>query len=1032
MFLSDTAIGRPVTTILFTAGLLIFGFIAFTNMGVDLFPEIDLPTVTVTSTLPGADPEIMDSDVTEVLEEQINTIEGVKSIRSSSREGQSQIVVEFVLEKDVDVAAQEVRDKVNLARPDLPDDLEPPLVQKLDIAAQPIMWIAVTTRGDYRQIARYADDVLKERLQTIPGVGAVQLGGFRDREIRVWLDPEKLQARNLTPRDITNAIRNKHIELPSGRIEQPQREYVLKIEGEYESIEALRELVVATRNGSLIRLKDVAFVEDGSEDLRSIARFNGLPSVGLGIRKQSGTNTVAIAEAVKETLAEITQSLPEGINVEIASDSSRFIQNAMDDVIFDLFLGALLTSIVMLVFLRNLRMTFVSIMAIPTSIIAAFVAMYWMGFTINNMTMLAMSLAIGIVIDDAIVVLENIFRHVENGQDSMTAARVGTSEVGLAVLAASSSIMAVFIPVAFMRGIIGRFFFQFGLSVTLSVMISIIIAFTLIPMLCSRILRHDPDHGPVFQFFERTFRSLESLYSRHLARAIRYRWVTLGLGFLIFLGGLAIFPFLSKGFFTDPDESRFVIRFELPTGTSVEETDQRLRVIERAVLSQAEVRSAFAATGFFGGPNSGVLFVNMLYPGQREANQTEVMSRLRGILSQEVPEGRFAIEYVSGAGGGQRNAEVMYIIQGPDVDDLDRVSREMMAEMRSIPGFVDVDSDLRLNQPEIQVQVDRNVADDLDVDVRSITENFSILFGGQDIAKFKDGGQSYDIRARALPSARARPEDLLRVSVRSAGGSLIESPNLIYLTEDTGPSAINRFNRSRSVTLFANLEDLPLADALAHMDDIAARHVPDDPAWSTALSGSSDTFAESFQYLLYALLISVLMIYLILGSQFESFIHPFTIMMSVPLAVVGSFGLLLVTGTQLDIFSFIGFVMLIGIVTKNAILLVDFTNQIRARGVGREEALLQAGPLRLRPILMTAFTTIAAVTPVALALSEGGEQRAPMGIAVIGGMMTSTLLTLLVIPCVYTVMDDIGLWVRERFPGMSTQEPASGETPSEA
>ena len=428
MFLSDTSIRRPVTTLLFTGAIIFFGYIAFENMGVDLFPEVELPTVSVTSVLIGADPEIIDEDVTDVLEEQINTIEGVKSITSTSNEGTSQIIVEFELSKDVDVAAQEVRDKVNLAQADLPDDLEPPIVQKLDIAAQPIMWIAVTTRGDYRRIARYADEVIKERLQTVPGVGAVVLGGFRDRAVRVWLDPNELEARNLTPLDVVNAIRAKHIELPGGRIEQPEKEFVVKIEGEYESVDRLKGLVVATHEGALVRLKDVAFVEDGSEDLRSVARFNGLPAIGLGIRKQSGTNTVAVAEGVKAALAEITRNVPEGIHVQIASDSSRFIKNSMQDVIFDLFLGAVLTSIVMLVFLRNFRMTFISIIAIPTSIIASFVVMYWADFTINNMTMLAMSLAIGIVIDDAIVVLENIFRHVEEGKGALEAAQIGTAK----------------------------------------------------------------------------------------------------------------------------------------------------------------------------------------------------------------------------------------------------------------------------------------------------------------------------------------------------------------------------------------------------------------------------------------------------------------------------------------------------------------------------------------------------------------------------------------------------------------------------
>lgn len=1022
MILSDTAVRRPVTTLLATAGILIFGYLAFRGMGVDLFPEVELPTVTVISVLPGADPEIMDADVTDVLEEQINTIEGVKRIISRSTEGISQVVVEFVLSKDVDIAAQEVRDKVSLARADLPLDLEPPLVQKLDIAAQPILWIAVTTSGEYGRIARYADEVIKERLQTIPGVGAVVLGGFQQREIRIWLDPDQLVARDLTPLDVIAAVQSKHIELPGGRIEQPDREFVVKVKGEYESVQDLQNLVVFQRQGAVVRLGDVAWVEDGSEDVRSVARFNGLPSIGLGVRKQSGTNTVEVARLVKEEVARIAAQAPEGINVQIASDSSRFIENSMDDVIFDLFLGALLTSLVMLVFLRNFRMTFISVTAIPISIIGSFVALYWLDFTINNMTMLAMSLAIGIVIDDAIVVLENIFRHVEEGQSALAAARIGTSEVGLAVVAASSSIVAVFLPVAFMQGIIGRFFFQFGLSVAMSVVVSVLVSFTLTPMLCSRLLKHDPDHGPIFRAFERAFRSAESWYSRWLAIALQRRWVTLGLALGLFVLGLALIPFLRKGFTTDPDESRFLIRFELPTGTSVEAADNRLRVMEQLVMSQPEVRSVFAATGFTGEPNAGLLFVNMLFPAERSESQEEVMIRLRQELAATVPDARVAIENISAVGGGQRNADIQFVIQGPSVDQLDQVASAMTEAVRRVPGLVDVDNDLRLNKPELKVSINRDLADDLGVDVRTITRNFGVLFGGADVSKFKDGGKRYDIRARATPGARQHPEDLLLPAVRSLGGDLIQAPNLVQVVEGLGPNAINRYNRSRAATVYANTQGIPLGEALDQVTRIAEGLIPDEPGWGTGLTGSSDVFTESFGYLLTALGIAMLMIYLILGAQFESFIHPLTIMMSVPLAIAGSFGLLLVTGTQLDIFSFIGLVMLVGIVTKNAILLLDFTIQIRARGVPREEALLRAGPLRLRPIMMTAMTTIAAVTPVALALSEGGELRAPMGMAVIGGMVTSTFLTLFVVPCVYTVLDDLGSRAMRVIPGLAIDE----------
>ena len=1022
MFLSDTAIKRPVTVLLFTAGILIFGYIAFQNMGVDLYPEIEFPTVSVSSSLPGADPEIMDSDVTDVLEEQINTIEGVKTIQSTSREGNSQIVVEFVLDKDVNVAAQEVRDKVNLAQRQLPRDLEAPIVQKLDMSMAPFLWVAVTSTGDYQRMARYADEVVKERLQTVPGVGAIILGGYQERQIRIWLNPDELEARNLTPRDVAAAIRLKHIELSGGRIEQPDREFVVKIKGEYESVEELGELVVATRNQTVIRLKDVARVEDGSQDMRSIARFNGLPAVGLGIQKQSGTNTVEVAQGVKAALAEIVKVLPEDINADVAFDTSRFIEVAMNDVLFDLILGAILAAVVMLVFLQDFRMTFISIMAIPTSIIASFVGMYALDFTINNMTMLAMSLAIGIVIDDTIVVLENISRYIEQGMARVQAARIGTSEVGLAVLAASSSIIAVFVPVAFMRGLIGRFFFQFGLSVALAVLVSVVISFTLTPMLCSRLLRKIPRRDRIFQAFENIFKTVERTYSKYLDLALRRRWPTVGAASLIFLLGLALVPFVPKGLVTEPDESSFMMLFELPTGTSMDRMDQYLRQIETVVFSQDEVVSAFAGTGMMGGTNSGIIFVVLLPPNQRKANQAEIKSRLRELVAEAVPNAHFAIENMSPMGHAGRNAEVQFIVKGPDVEELDRVTTQMMEQMKQTPGLVDIDNDLRLDKPEFKVSIARNLADDLDVNVRDIAENFSILFGGQDVATFKEGGKRYDIRLRALPDARLNAEDLLRISMRSSRGPLIDAANLVEVEQGMGPNSINRHNRSRSVILFANLEGISLGTALDRMGEIADGLIPDDPAWSTAMAGASDFFTESFQYLIYAMAIALLMIYLILGSQFESFIHPLTIMTSVPMAIAGSLGLLLITGSQLDIFSFIGLVMLIGIVTKNAILLVDFTNQMRREGMDREQALRRAGSLRLRPILMTALTTMAAVVPVALALSEGGEQRAPMAIAVIGGMLTSTFLTLLVVPCVYTLMDDFGNWFAGMIRGINLEE----------
>jgi len=1017
MFLSDTSIKRPVTTILLTVAALFFGVFGYLNMGVDLYPEIDLPVVTVISVLPGADPEIIDSDVTDVLEEEINAIEGVKEITSTSYESQSIIIVQFVLSKDVDIAAQEIRDKINQAKANLPDDLEEPIVQKVDTASEPILWISVATSGDYQQAAKYADEVLKSRLQTVPGVGSIVLGGYREREIRIWLDPEALEARGLIASDVAAAIGAKHIKMPAGRIEQPEKEWTIKIEGEYESVEELQELAVATMNGTVIRLKDLGSVVDGSEDYRSVANFNGMPTVGLGIRKQSGTNTVQVIEAVKKNIEGMLQEVPEGIFIDVAYDTSKFIKNSLHDVLFDLLIGALLTSLVMMLFLRNMRMTIISIIAIPTSIIATFAAMYVLGFTINNLTMMAMSLAVGLVIDDAIVVLENIYRHIERGDRPFAAAFSGSSEVGFAVIAATMAILAVFIPVAFMQGIIGKFFVQFGLSVAFAVMISAVVALALVPMMCSRLLGGSIHLlGGFLLVFEKGFTGMESLYRKYLDLALRNRWKTISLAIGFFLLGLVLLAFVPKTFMTQPDRSEFLVRFELPTGTAMEEMAQNLNTYEQAILKHPEVDKLFSATGFTGNINSGVLFVMLTPSGERKLTQQELMAQFRSELGNLVPDSIVVIDYISDIGGASaRSAEVEFVVMGPDVQSLDEVSSRIIEDLRKQGGFVDLDSNLRLDKPEFKLDVNRDLADDLDVSVYSILQNFNILFGGADAGYFKDGGHRYKIRLRAVPDARKEAEDLLDISVRSNRGQLVKAANLVNVQEGIGPNLIARTDRSRSVNIYANLDGISLGEAMDRISAAAAKYVPDNSSWSTRWGGRSDTFQESFGYMLITMIIAMMMIYVILGSQFESFVHPFTVLMAVPLAIGGSFGFLLLTGLNFDIMAFIGVIMLTGIVAKNAILLVDFTNQQREKGMNREEALRMAGPIRLRPILMTAFTTIASVIPVVLALSEGGEMRAPMGATVIGGMLTATFLTLLVIPCVYSVMDDLSIWLQSKL-----------------
>jgi HAE1 family hydrophobic/amphiphilic exporter-1 len=1024
MLISDTSIRRPVMTLTIMAAILIFGWIAYKSMGIDLFPQIDFPVVTVQTVLEGASPEVVDSDVTDVLEEQIKTIGGIKFLMSQSYESLSIIAVEFELEKDVDVAAQEVRAKVNLAERDLPDDVDKPVIDKMDTASNAVMWITVYGSADYGEMSYYADKVLKEQLQSISGVGNIQLGGLREREIRVWLNPEKLKARGLTAQDVVAAIKLKHLEMPGGRIETKEKEYSVKIKGEYTSVEELKNLVVAERDGTTISLRELGKVDDGFEDLRNIARFNGLPAIGLGIRKQSGTNTTEVIDAVKVKLEKIKRDTPEGISIGIALDTSGFIKESMEGVRFDIIFGVILTALIMYLFLRNIRVTFISVTAIPISLIGGFVLMNALGFTVNNLTMLAMSLSVGMVIDDAIVVMENIFRHVEAGEDPMDAASVGTGEVGLAVIAATSSVAAVFIPVAFMKGLIGRFFYQFGVTVALTIIISVLVSLTLTPLLCSRMLHHQKSHKKLYIILENGFLAVERVYRRALEWAVTYRWTVILIAVTTFVIGIYLVRFIGTEFITQADSAQFKIGFELPTGTSIEETAKRLYELETIVAEQPEIEQYFGAIGVGGGAevNKGVMIVNLTPKGDRKDNQLEIMRRMRTKL-ETYKDMISSVEYLEQIGGGRRYADIDLVIKGPSVEELALVSEKIVADLRSRDTFVGVDTDLRITKPDVKVHINRDLADDLGVDVKSISDEIYILFGGTDAAKFKEGGYRYDIRVKALPEYRTDPSGLEIISVRARDGRLIEASNLITQEVSMGPNVINRFDRMRSLTLYADVEKVSVGEGLVKAEEIIAKYLPKDGNWDTALTGKTQVFKESFQYLFQALLIAVLVIYMILCIQFESFVHPFTMMLALPLCMVGVFGALLLTGKTLNIFSFIGIIMLMGIVTKNGILLVDFANQQRRKGMNKVQAMLTAGPIRLRPILMTASAVIIGVVPVALALSEGGETRAPMAIAVIGGMISSTLLTLLVVPVVYLMLDDAKEWVSGKFGKRSRRVP---------
>lgn len=1014
MWLADTSIKRPVFATMVIAALVIFGIVSYPGIGVDLFPKVDFPMVNITTTLRGASPEIMDIDVTDKIEEAVNTINGVKTIASTSTEGVSSVLVEFVLERDIDLAVQDVREKISTIRSKLPRDINEPIIEKVDPDATPVLWLALTGEKSPRELSTYADEALKEQLQKVNGVGAIRLAGLRLRQVRVWLDTNRLRAYQITAQDVMRALQRENVELPSGRIESDTKEYSVKVKGEFLKVQDFNDLIVGYSKGAPIRLTDVGRAEDGMEEKRSIARFNGLPAVGMGVQKQSGTNTVEVIERVKKEIEAIRKTLPAGMNLEISFDQSTFIKISINEVQKHLIYGGFFAALAVLLFLKSARITLISALAIPTSIITTFAIMKLFNFTFNNMTMLALSLSVGILIDDAIIVIENIHRHIEEGMSPREAASFATSEIALAVMATTMAIVAIFLPVAFMKGIIGKFFLQFALTVVFAVIISLFVSFTLTPMMASRYLKSRESgvrsqESKLSNAFEKAYKKTEELYRGLLKIALNHRIKVLVIAAGIFVFSLFITSFLGKEFIPPEDQSRFIVRLQSPVDYSVNEVDRMFKQAEDYIKSLPEVTTVFYAQGFglTREVNKAAMFIGLKPKAERGKSQEQVKAEVRKKLKL-IPGLKASAEDVSLIGGGQRMVPIQYSIRGRDLSELETYTRQVVNEFSKLPGIVDVDTSLETGKPEVRVFIDRDKASDLGVEIATIAESVNFLIGGEvDVTKFKDEakGRRYDVRARLTPEDRMNPGDIGRLSVRSKDGRLVELSNIVKIQEAGGPSIINRVDRQRAITLFANLEGKPLGQAKAELDAISAKVLPAD--YSVSYKGMADMMGESFQYLMFALVLGIILAYMILASQFESFIHPVTVLLSLPLSFIGAFGALLITGKTLNIFSFIGLILLMGLVKKNAILLVDYTNTLRARGMERKEAILQAGPVRLRPILMTTFAIVFGMMPIAIGIGEGAETRAPMAITTIGGLLTSLVLTLVVVPVVYDLFDEL-------------------------
>ena len=1018
MTLSDLSIDRPILTWMMILGLTVFGVLGYNRLGVDQFPNMEFPVLTVNATLEGATPEGIEEDVTDVLEEQLNTVAGVRNIESTSYRGSSVIKVEFELGTNLEIAAQDVRDKVAMARRSLPKDLEAPVVGTFNPNDQPILWIPLKVTTSATEASEFVRRRINPYLETIPGIAGVVVFGRQDRNIRIWLHGNALRARKLSAVDVLNALRREHVDLPAGAIEGERIQYSVRTDAEFRSIAELEKMVVASVDGVPVYLRDVARVEDGAQDVETIMRYNGQASVGLGIRKQSGGNTVAIVDEVMARLDEIEEILPPEIRIEERDgfiDFSKGVREAVSETKFALAFGALLAVLTVFVFLRRSRPTFIVALAIPVSLVATFGLVWIAGFTLNTMTLLGMTLAVGVVIDDAIVVLENIERHRAGGKSSKEAAKTGTREIAFAATSATISVAAVFLPVVFVEGLVGSFLGEFGLVVAGSVMISLFVALTLTPMLAARMPPPKPRAAnSIYGRLERWFEGLESSYTKVLNRSIDYRWATVGLTLASLVLAYFFGSQLKTEFFPPADEGIFFANLEAAPGTSVWATLEYLEQDESWFLDQPEVVGIFSAAGSSGGfeppkSNAAMIFGTLADRAHREKTVSTLIKEARAALGQ-VPGRVIRVfnpaESMSGGGGGFK----VQLRGNLSLEELDRIATEFIGELENRGGYVDLDSSLKLGLPELRIRTDREKAAEMGIDARTIAEAVQLMVGGLDVGVFKEAGRRFDIRMRLEEDLRDDVESIGSLYVRDRDGEPVALRNLVTIEKGAAPSDITRTNRQRSVSIRANLDGLKLGEAIRIAREVAADILPRSVTLNVV--GDAEAMMEGNTQFGVAMLLGILVIYMVLAAQFESLLHPITVMLALPLSMVGALGGLVVFGHSLNLFSLIGIILLFGLVTKNSILLVDYANQLRKTGLDKVEAMRRAAPIRMRPVLMTAVSMIFGVMPAALGLGPGAESRAPMAIATAMGMFSSTMLTLLFVPVFYILIDDLGDFVK--------------------
>ncbi len=1039
-WLAELCVRRPVFASVLILSLTVVGAFAFGQLGVDRLPQVDFPTVAVTTRLPGAAPEQVESEVTDKIEEAVNTISGIDQLSSNSAEGISQVIVTFRLEKNADTAAQEVRDRINRILPLLPRTITQPTIEKQDPDAAPILTLAVTAKKPIRDVTEYTDKVLRRRLESTDGVGQVLVLGGRKRQINVWVDADRLHAYNLTVNDVSRALQAQNADVPGGRIDQGPQSITMRTRGRVDTPEQFGNLVLRQVDGHPVQVNDVARVDDGVADVTTLANINGDPTVLLQIRKQSGTNTVEVVNNVKDRLEELKGALAPGYELRIVRDQAEFIEASFRSVQEHLIVGSFLAAFVVFLFLGNFRSTVIAAISIPTSIVATFALIWYMGFTLNMLTMLALTLAVGIVIDDAIVVLENIYRFIEEkNMPPMQAAVEGTKEIGLAVLATTLSLVAIFAPVGFMSGMVGRFLKSFGLTMAFAVMVSLLVSFTLTPTMCARWLKvkpreedenhhvHDSKHSVIFGPVDR-------VYTRMLEWSMAHRWVIATLAVLVLFSSVPIFRVVNVNFTPQDDQSEFDVSLRAPEGASLEATEVLANRVATAIRELPEVvyTMVSVAGDSAGTLNTASIYVRLKPIDDRERDQFVLMDEVRNnILPKVSPEGvRTGLQAPGiagggGGGGGQGQGDVQFVMQGPSLAELERASNTLAERAKTIPGLVDVDTSLRVGKPEISVRLDRPKAADLGVQVSDAAEALRLLVGGDQVTTYNEAGEQYEVHLRAESRNRDTEAAIGQLTVPSTRLGSVPLDNIASFAHGAAPSDIRRLNRQRQVTLSANM--LPGTSQASAQQEVlaAASQLGLGPEYRLAFAGRSRELNRTASAFLQALALSLIFMYLVLAAQFESWLHPVTILLSLPLTLPFALISILIFGQSLNIFSALGMLVLFGVVKKNSILQIDHANQLRETGLDPHQAIVQASRDRLRPILMTTLAFVAGMIPLVITQGVGSATNHAIGFVVIGGQTLVLTLTLVVTPVTYSLFEDArekrifgrGFgWIRSKLP----------------